>query len=73
MYEKALELNTVYKKPNFVLQVTPESVYQVLQVTWATFDCAKGHTIIPIVPSYTGKNITCLLGCILVIQTATNL
>ena len=26
MYEKALELHTVYKKPNFVLQVTPESV-----------------------------------------------
>ena len=25
-YEKALQLRSVYKKPNFVLQVTPESI-----------------------------------------------
>ena len=73
----------------FLLQVTRESV-SVLQVTWESVSGTASHTrciwkcneiegsydkiIITIVPSYTGKNITCLLplALLLVLRTRNN-
>ena len=83
---EALQLHTVCKKPYFLLQVTRQSV-SVLQGTWEfvsgttshvrTSECAMGSydkIIITIVPSYTGKNITCLLplALLLVVHTRNN-
>ena len=49
-----------------------ENQYQVLQVTCTVSECAvklKIKIIITIVPSYSGKNITCLLLLVLLLRT----
>ena len=81
-----MQLHTAYKKSHFLLQVTRESVsgiyyksranqYQVLQVTCGASERAmksKVCTIITIVPSYTGKNITRLLPLPLLLALCTH-
>ena len=87
---EALQLHAVYKKPYFLLQVTRESisVLQVTQESVSgttshvrSSECAMkskvrsyDKIIITIVPSYTRKNITCLLplALLLVLHTRNN-
>ena len=71
---EALQLHAVYKK---LLCKSCENSYQVLLVTCTASEHAmkmKDQIIVTIVPSYTGKNITCLLllALLLVLHTRNN-
>ena len=76
---ETLQLHGVYKKPHFLLQVTRESVSGITSHVRCVWPCneIKGSYdkfIITIVPSYTRKNITCLLllALLLVLRTRNN-
>ena len=76
---EALRLQAVYKKPYFLLQVTRESISGTTSLVCWIRTCNEiegsyDKTIIPIVPSYTGKTITrlLLLALLLVLSTRNN-
>ena len=84
--EEALQLHIVYKKLYFLLQVMREFI-SVLQVTQESvsgntshvrcistcnaIECLYDKIIITIVPSYTAKNITCLVPLALLLAPVT--